>query len=131
MGLEIQPYEFLTSTLDGFQCQIHASATLSPPPFPFKENLAGPRAGLDAVRGAKSLLTPRFEPRPIGRPSKRSIYCSDSDISDFLIVWLHFKSYLGPTLLVVEMVSLVTRVFSLFTLSLSKSSSRTVGRTLD
>jgi len=68
MGLELQPYEFTTSTLDGFQCQIHASATL--PPFLFKENLANPRAGMDAVKRDKSLLTPGFEPRPISRPSK-------------------------------------------------------------
>jgi len=44
MGLEIQPYEFLTSTLDGFQCQIHASATLSPPPIPIQRKFGGPQS---------------------------------------------------------------------------------------
>jgi len=70
MELEIQPYEFLTFTLDAVQSQIQASATLPTPNSPSKENLAGPRVGLDAVRRDKSPLKPGFEPRPIVRRSK-------------------------------------------------------------
>ena len=42
MGLELQPYEFTTSTLDGFQCQIHASATL--PPIPLQRKFGEPQS---------------------------------------------------------------------------------------